>query len=47
MSQVYPLDRGTNFGYLTKLGNDGREMVNALPWWGRDVVMYYFKRPVE
>ena len=35
------------FDYLTILGRGGWEMVNALPRWGRDVVIYIFKRPLE
>ena len=35
------------FDYFTKLGKHGWEMVNALPWWDRNVVFYIFKRSIE
>ena len=35
------------FEYLSKLGKDGWEMVNALPWWDKNIVLYIFKRPIE
>lgn len=35
------------FEYFSKLGKQGWEMVNALPWWDKNIIFYIFKRPIE